>query len=148
MTHKQNVAIIVLVVLQLLCGFGMPARAAAAQETMLTVEQAVDLALQHNQRWQLATGEVKIADEKAAQAKTGYLPKVTLSGGVSRLNQVPDIVEVGRKLADLNNGMYAMVGGMVRLAQEPQKSFYNQLFQQMSLKEGPDDGLTYYSINL
>lgn len=147
MTHKQNAVTVILVVLQLIWGFGTPARAAVSSDNVLTVEQAVELALQHNQQWQLAAGEVRIAAEKAAQAKTGYLPKVTLSGGVSRLNQVPDIVEVGRKLADLNNGMYALVGGMVQ-ASGNQNSPYYGLYKQMSLKEGPDDGLTYYSINL
>jgi outer membrane protein len=120
-----------------LCGSGVagPVRAEISPETILTVDQAVELAIQNNLQHRLAEEEVKVAEAKVAQAKTGYRPKVTLSGGIARLNQMPDLVELGRKLAALNNALAPLVNSLTSS-------------NIMSLTEGPDDGLTYYSLNL
>jgi outer membrane protein len=131
MPRKGGLWLVALIGLAL-CGLGVagPARAATPPETILTVDQAVELAIQNNLQHRLAEEEVKVAEAQVAQAKAGYRPKVTLSGGIARLNQMPDLVELGRKLAALNNGLYKMgVSGL-------------------SYAEGPDDGLTYYSLNL
>jgi outer membrane protein len=147
--QNRRLLLFVSIVNLVLLGLGAagPARADSSPETVLTVDQAIELAVQYNLKYRLAEGEVQIAEEKVAQAKTGYRPKVTVSGGVSRLNQMPDIVELGRKLAELNNGVYQMLGELVQSTTN-QLSPYYSAYQQMGFKEGPDDGLTYYSLKL
>jgi outer membrane protein len=144
MQNKKFLLLVSLINLTLLgVGVTEPVRAEAPRETVLTVDQAIELAIQHNLQYQLAEGEIKIAAAKVAQAKSGYLPKATLSGGVSRLSEVPDIVELGDKLADLNNGFYNL--GKILQASNP---YISDLASKLNLAEGPDDGLTYYSLNL
>jgi outer membrane protein len=140
MQNKRLLLLAGLINLALLgLGVALPVRAETPKETVLTVDQAIELAIQNNLRHKLAEGDVKLAEEKVAQAKTGYYPKATLSGGVSRLNQVPDIVEVGDKLADLNNGLRTMFS---------RNPYTADFVKNMQTAEGPDDGLTYYKFNL
>jgi outer membrane protein len=131
----------------LLCAMQSPARAAAAPGERLTVDQAVELAIQNNLQRKMAEGEVAIAGDKAAQAKAGYKGNLTLSGGISQLNDQPDLVKLGRNLAELNKGLYKLVGGLVQTTGGASSPFYSS-YQDMSIEEGPDDGLTYYGINL
>lgn len=145
MIKKQNLGMGAVIALLLVGLLQAPSLAGEANETVLTVEQAIELAMQHNLKRKLAAAEVRIADEKAAQAKTGYLPKASLSGGVSRLSEVPDIVELGRKLAALNNGLYKWA--QYAYANNPSPITY-ALANNLKYNEGPDDGLTYYGLNL
>jgi outer membrane protein len=139
----------------LLCAMQSPARAATAQGERLTVDQAVELAIQNNLQRKMAEGEVAIAGDKAAQAKAGYKGKLTLSGGISQLNDQPDLVKLGQKLADLNNAVDNLANMSYQWAASSTSSpnpliigGLKQLSQGLTQKEGPDDGLTYYGINL
>jgi outer membrane protein len=128
----------------LLCAIQSPARAAAAPGERLTVDQAVELAIQNNLQRKLAEGEVAIAGDKAAQAKAGYKGKLTLSGGISQLNDQPDLVKLGRNLAEINNGLYQLMNTLNPIA----GGAFSSTLGKMSIEEGPDDGLTYFGINL
>jgi outer membrane protein len=145
--HKKRFLLLVSAMNLTLLGLGvaLPVRAEIPPKTLLTVDQAIELAIQNNLKHRLAEGEVKIADQKVAQAKSGYYPKATLSGGISRLSEVPDIVEVGRKLANLNNGIYNWASNIRDQYHDP---YISALANGTSYKEGPDDGLTYYNLNL
>lgn|GEM_PF-1315337 len=115
-------------------------------ESPLTIERAVELALNHSLRYQVAVKDVEIARFKAEQAHTGYLPKITFGAGVTVFNEVPDLVEIGRKLAALNNGLAAWAQLMGQYSQDSQ--LYQLLAQQLKMAEPPDDGLTYYGVKL
>lgn len=140
----------------LLCAMQSPARAAAAPGERLTVDQAVELAIQNNLQRKMAEGEVAIAGDKVAQAKAGYKGNLTLSGGISQLNDQPDLVKLGRNLAELNNAVDNLAGVLAMGNNYNTNSGYNsaiisnlqKMSQLMEQKEGPDDGLTYYGINL
>jgi outer membrane protein len=143
MRNKRFLLLVGMIDLTLLgWGGAVPARAETPKEAVLTVDHAIELAIEHNLQHQLAKGEVQIAEEKVAQAKSGYLPKATLSGGIARLNQVPDLVELTNKLADLNNGIRTI------LANSGNSTLENLANNRMSYSDGVDDGLTYYSLNL
>jgi outer membrane protein len=130
----------------LLCVMQSPARAATAPGERLTVDQAVELAIQNNLQRKMAEGEVAIAGDKAAQAKAGYKGNLTLSGGISQLNDQPDLVKLGQKLVDLNNGIDKLFDGLASFNSSDPR--YQYLAQQISQKDELDDGLTYYGINL
>jgi len=128
---------------------GSPAGAAvdpAGNLTNLSLRQAIEMALQYSQKYRLAVGEVNLALDKKAQAHSGYLPQINLSGGVSRLNDQPDLVKLGRSLADLNNALDEWAE-LMALA-NPGDPYYAALAQGLTREEGPDDGLTYYSVRL
>jgi outer membrane protein len=131
-------------VILLVVNLQSPVWAATTEAGRLTVDQAVELAIQNNFQRKITAGDVAIAGDKVAQAKAGYKGKLTLSGGVSQLNDQPDLVKLGQKLADLNNGLYNLTYKL----NEAMGGALSDAIQQMSLKEGPDDGLTYYGINL
>jgi outer membrane protein len=104
----------------------------------LTIQSAVDIALQNSLKRRVALADVKIAANQAAQASAGYMPKINLAGGVSRLKETPDLVKLGRDLAALNNAMGQLASSVGA----------NELAAQLGHQEGPDDGLTYYGLKL
>lgn len=117
-------------------------------ESPLTIDRAVELALNHSLRYQVAVKDVEVARFKAEQAQTGYRPKITFGAGITVFNEVPDLVEVGRKLAALNNGLAAWAKAMGADPENSAAPGYQLLAQQLKAAELPDDGLTYYGVKL
>ncbi len=115
-------------------------------QAVLTVDQAIEMAFQNSLLRKLALGEVSIAHDKKLQAASGYLPKVTLNGGASRFNEVPTSVELGTKLAQLNNALDQLADywRATNPGNPLYESFANGLFQ----AELPDDSLFYYGLKL
>jgi outer membrane protein len=114
-------------------------------EGQLSLKQVVDLALQNSLQYRLAKGDVKLAEAKQAQAHSGYLPQLTLSGGVSRLNEQPDLVELQRGLVGLNNALDDWAAMMAQNTGDP---YYTALARGLKQEKAQDDGLTYYGIKL
>lgn len=119
---------------------------AAETQALLTVDQAIEMAYQNSLLRKLALGEVRIAHDKKAQAASGYLPKVTLNGGASRFNEVPTSVELGTKLAQLNNALDQLADFWK--ATNPGNPVYQSFANGLSQAEMPDDSLLYYGLKL
>lgn len=96
-----------------------------AQER-LTVDRAVQIALENSLARRMAAKDVEIADEGLARAKAEFGPAVTLQGGLYRYDDLPSLVQTNQGLAKLNNALSAMTYGQV-----PEKSL-------------PSDSRTYY----
>jgi outer membrane protein len=109
----------------------------------LSLEQAVRIALVNNLQRRLAQGELEVARDKRAQAASGYLPKVTLSGGYNRLNEIPDTVELARSLAQLNNGLDAWSSALA--SSDPR---FTVLANNLNQVELLSDSLDYYGLKL
>jgi outer membrane protein TolC len=118
-------------------GLGPVCLAESKPAQNLTVDQAVQIAMANSLQRQLAQGDVRTAQAKAGQAASAYGPQVTLSGAYNHLNDPPDIVTVGRGLAQLNNGLYNYFNRLGYGSQNP-----------FSLEELPDDGLNYYGLQI
>lgn len=105
---------------------------------VLTIQSAIDIALQNSLKHRVDLSDVKIAENQVAQAYAGYLPKINLAGGITRYKEMPDLVKLGRDVAALNNALGELAGNVGA----------NELAAQLGRQEGPDDGLTYYGIKL
>ncbi len=112
----------------------------------LKLEQAIQIAMENSLQRQMAEQDLKVAQDKVAQANSAYYPKLTLSGGVSRLNDQPSLVKVARNLAALNNGFDKMADLLA--SSNPSNPYYQGMAAQLSQAELPSDDLTYSSIQL
>ncbi|TCL58620.1 outer membrane protein TolC [Hydrogenispora ethanolica] len=122
-------------------GLGPVCLAESKPAQNLTVDQAVQIAMANSLQRQLAQGDVRTARAKAGQAASAYGPQVTLSGAYNHLNDPPDIVTVGRGLAQLNNSLKQIFA-------KSDSSYYQYIASQMSEEELPDDGLNYYGLQI
>lgn len=96
-----------------------------AQKRM-TVDRAVQIALENSLQRRMAAKDVEIAEEGLARAKAEFGPTVTLQGGLYRYDDQPSLVQTNQGLVKLNNALSAMTGGQV-----PENSL-------------PSDSRTYY----
>lgn len=92
-----------------------------AQER-LTVNQAVQIALENSLQRRMAAKDVEIADEGLARARAEFGPTVTLQGGLYRYNDPPSLVQINQGLAELNNALSAMTPGQVSEVSLPSDS--------------------------
>ncbi|WP_020587828.1 TolC family protein [Desulfobacter curvatus] len=83
-----------------------------AQE-QLTVDRAVQIALENSLQRRMAAKDVEIADEGLARAQAEFGPTLTLQGGLYRYNDTPTIVQTNQGLAKLNNALSDMTYGKV-----------------------------------
>ncbi len=115
----------------------------------LTLDQAIQIAMENNLQRRMAEQDLRVAQDKVAQANSAYYPKLTLSGGVSRLNDQPSLVKVARNLAALNNGIDKMAD-LLALSNmsDTYAPYYQAMAAQLNQAELPSDGLTYSSIQL
>ncbi len=72
---------------------------------VVTLEEAVEIALEHNDRLQISETGLKIAEAQLAQAKSANYPKVDLSLSASRMDEDPNFhvegsIELPRELAE------------------------------------------------
>ncbi len=97
----------------------------------LTVDQAIQIAMENSLQRQIAQDDVKIARDKLAQAFSAYGPKLTIEGGYNHYNEQPSSVQLAQKLVDLNNALSAMTYGQVPLQQNMDDSlnYYGYHFQ-------------------
>nr|WP_319395602.1 TolC family protein [uncultured Desulfobacter sp.] len=106
-----------------------PPQTCRAQE-QLTVDRAVEIALENSLQRRMAAKDVEIADEGLARARSEFGPTLTLQGGLYRYNDTPTIVQTNQGLAKLNNALSAVTYGRV-----PEVSL-------------PSDSRTYYGAGL
>ena len=98
-----------------------PAGTCRAQER-LTVDRAVQIALENSLQRRMAAKDVEIADEGLARARAEFGPTVTLQGGLYRYNDTPSIVQTNQGLVKLNNALSAITSGQVPEASLPSDS--------------------------
>ncbi|WP_320044635.1 TolC family protein [uncultured Desulfobacter sp.] len=106
-----------------------PPQTCRAQEH-LTVDRAVQIAIENSLQRRMVAKDVEIADEGLARARAEFGPTVTLQGGLYRYNATPTIVQTNQGLAKLNNALSAITYGQV-----PEVSL-------------PSDSRTYYGAGL
>lgn len=75
-----------------------------AQER-LTVDRAVQIALENSLERRMAAKDVDIADEGLARARAEFGPTVTLQGGLYRYDDQPSLVQTNQGLVTLNNAL-------------------------------------------
>jgi len=78
---------ILIVMFMLSLGFS----AAAAAETVITVEKARELAIEHNRQFRTAQKEIDRARGEIISARAGALPKIDMDGRYTRNIKVPEI---------------------------------------------------------
>jgi outer membrane protein len=78
---------------------------AANEPQVLTLDQAVKIAMENSLQRQITQGDVAIAQDKLKQAQSGYWPKLTLEAGYTHYNEVPTSVALATNIAELNNGL-------------------------------------------
>jgi outer membrane protein len=103
-----------------------------AQEAIhkLSVDQAIQIAMESSLQRRMAQDNVKIAQDKLAQASSAFGPKLTLDGGYNHYNDQPSNAQLAQGIVDLNNGLAAMYPGLV------------------TRQSNIDDGLNYYGYRL
>ena len=89
-----------------------PAETCRAQER-LTVDRAVQIALENSLQRRMAAKDVQIADEGLARARAEFGPTVTLEGGLYRYDDPPSLVQTNQGLANLNNALSGITSGQV-----------------------------------
>ena len=99
---------LIFAVLTLVC----PAGTCRAQNR-LTVDRAVEIALENSLQRRMAAKDVEIAQEGLSQARAEFGPTVTLQGGLYRYDDPPSLVQSNQGLAKLNNVLSAMTYGQV-----------------------------------
>jgi outer membrane protein TolC len=113
------------------------------QPQVITLEQAVHIAMENSLQRKLAEGDVAIAKDKLAEAKSGYLPRLTLDAGYTHYNEVPTNVALGQELVDLNNGLKKWAQGASALGPP-----FSQLNAGLTQQSDLDQSLDYYGYSL
>ena len=108
---------LIFAVLTLVC----PAGTCRAQNR-LTVDRAVEIALENSLQRRMAAKDVEIAQEGLARARAEFGPTVTLQGGLYRYDDPPSLVQSNQGLAKLNNVLSAMTYGQVAEVSLPSES--------------------------
>jgi len=108
---------LIFAVLTLVC----PAGTCRAQNR-LTVDRAVEIALENSLQRRMAAKDVEIAQEGLARARAEFGPTVTLQGGLYRYDDPPSLVQSNQGLAKLNNLLSAMTYGQVAEVSLPSES--------------------------
>lgn len=135
-----------------------------AYSRVMEIDEVVNLSLENNLQIKLAKNEITINESKKGQTKSLYLPKITLSGGVVHLNEMPDIVKVARKLGEMNNGLDDVLDLLLmnetKLSATPGVDpvsdaiatallpYYTKAANGVNKVELEDDGLNYSSVKL
>jgi outer membrane protein len=103
-----------------------------AQEAIskLSIDQAIRIATENSLQRRLAQDNVKIAQDKLAQAVSAYGPRLTLDGAYNHYNEQPTEAQLAQGIVDLNNALSQMTSGAV------------------PLRSNIDDGLNYYGYRL
>lgn len=133
------------------CGLAGPA-AAENELQVLTLQQAIETAVANNLQRKLAAEDLAIAKDKLAQAKSGYLPKLTLNAGYNRYNEVPTDVQLGNQLIEANNGLKEWAQKSAAVAPSLGLSslvpILRGLDQELSFRDKLDESLDYYGFTL
>ena len=116
---------------------------------VVEVDEVVKLAINNNLQIKIVEDDIKINNDKKGQTLALYKPKLKLSGGYIHLNEMPDIVEVARKLGQLNNGLDLAFDKLAQVySTSPYSLLYSGLANGLSQVELQDDGLNYSSVKL
>jgi outer membrane protein len=119
------------------------------QAQVLTLDQAVKIAMENSLQRQLAEGDLTIAKDKLAQAKSGYLPKLTLNAGYNHYNEVPTDVELGENIVKLNNNLKLWAQGVsANPALGPLGGAFSPLAGGLTQQSDLDQSLDYYGYSL
>jgi hypothetical protein len=113
--QRFGLAWLVLMILEL--GISAAVWADSPKPQQLSVDQAIRIAMGNNLQRRLAQNDVKVAQDKLAQAVSAYGPKLTLEGNYYHYNEVSSSFRLAQSLAELSNYVLS------------------------TEREGPDDGL-------
>ena len=88
------------------------ARAAEAREgaPWLTLKQSIEIALEHNLDIRVAREEIRAAQERREEAKTGFLPSLSGRYSYRRLSEVPYAVFGGAQIDFADQDQYRFTG--------------------------------------
>lgn len=112
----------------LVFALGSHCSALADSSPALTVDRAVQIAMENSLPRKLAKGDVDIAQDRVAQALCAFGPMVTLESGIYRYDDQPTLVQLEQGMVELNNALSTLTSG------------------QVSTMDMPDDSRTYYGI--
>jgi outer membrane protein TolC len=148
MIKKVSQWILMLAIILSISGIGT-CFASSGEEQVLTLDQAVGIAMENSLQRQIAQGEVAIAQDKLKQAQSGYWPKLTLEGGYTHYSEVPTNVKLATEMAKMNNGMDQLASLLATTyAGTPYANYYNALASKISPVDLPDQSLNYYGWDL
>lgn len=93
----------------------LTAVASEAQETqeaqsLLTLKQSIEIALEHNLDMQMAREEIHAARERRKEAMTGFLPSLSGKYSYRRLSEEPYVVFEGREMDISDQDQYRFTG--------------------------------------
>jgi outer membrane protein len=93
--------------LLLFIGIALPTicRADQPMERKLSINQAIQIAMENNLQRRFAQDGVKIARDKIGQSFSAYGPVLTLNGGYDHYNEEPSMLQLNKGLVDLNNAI-------------------------------------------
>ncbi len=136
----------VLVLAVILSIYGMGTCFAGNEETQaLTLDQAVNIAMENSLQRRIAQSDVEVAKDKLKQAQSGYWPKLTLEAGYTHYSEVPTDVQLATEMVKMNNGM---VDWATYLSHNGYPLIGGSLLTGMSKVEIPDQSLNYYGWDL
>lgn len=116
---KKRISFLLMVLIGIV--FPVVCRADQTAPRMLTIDQAVQMAMENNLQRRVAQYGVKIAKDKIAQSFSAYGPTVTVDGGYNHYNEEPSEVQLKKGLVDLTNTLLLQPHGLP-LQQEPSDS--------------------------
>ncbi len=113
----------VLVLAMILSIYGMGTCFAGGEEAqVLTLDQAVNIAMENSLQRRIAQSDVEVAKDKLKQAQSGYWPKLTLEAGYTHYSEVPTNVQLATELTKLNNGVAQLAGASWPITGYPDQS--------------------------
>ncbi len=111
--------------LMVLIGIALPVvcRAYQTAPRTLTIDRAVQMAMENNLQRRVAQYGVEIARDKIAQSFSAYGPTLTVDGGYNHYNEEPSEVQLKKGLVDLNNAFSMSSPSLhIPIQQEPSDS--------------------------
>ena len=126
-------------------GFGT-CFASSGENQILTLDQAVSIAMENSLQRQIAQGDVAVANDKLKQAQSGYWPKLTLNAGYTHYSEVPTDVQLATEMAKLNNGVDKLA--QVLAQSNPSNPYLTAISNGLNTVSLPDQSLNYYGWNL
>lgn len=79
-------------------------------QSLLTLKESIEIALEHNPGMLLAREEIEAARERQKEARTGFLPSLSGKYSYRRLSEVPYAVFEGREIDFADQDQYRFTG--------------------------------------
>jgi outer membrane protein len=152
-THAEGIFVIItaLLVMSMMILGSSNFVSAASEPQVLTLDQAVKVAMENSLQRQIAQSDAAIAQDKLKQAQSGYWPKLTLEAGYTHYNEVPTSVALGENLVKLNNALDSMAALQKNYGTYSDPYGYggaSKLDSALSQEPDLDQSLNYYGWDL